>query len=77
MDAALNGIPHVLCYLDDIIITGPTEEEHLATLAEVLERLRSHGFRLKRQKCLFMQPSVEYLGHVMDSHYGRQTAGHC
>ena len=46
MDAVLLGLPRVMCYLDDIIM-GATEKEHLATLATVLERLRSHGFRLK------------------------------
>ena len=47
MNAVLHGLLRVMCYLDDIIITGATEKEHLATLATVLKRLRSHGFRLK------------------------------
>ena len=75
MDAVLHGLPRVMCYLDDIIITGPTEKEHLATLVTVLERLRSHGFRLKRQKCLFLQLSVEYLGHVVDAQGLHTTKG--
>ena len=75
MDAVLHGLPRVMCYLDDIILTGSTEAEHLATLATVLERLRSHGFRLKRQKCSFLQPSVEYLGHVVDAQGLHTTRG--
>ena len=32
MESMLNGIPGVVVYLDDILITGPTEEAHLAAL---------------------------------------------
>ena len=55
------------CYLDDIIITGKSTEEHLNHLSRVLERLQDKGFRLKKDKCHFLQSSVEYLGHVIDT----------
>ncbi len=38
MDTILEGIPHVLCYIDDILITGKTKQEHLQRLNEVLSR---------------------------------------
>lgn len=66
MDTILQGIPRVICYIDDIMITGATEEEHLKNLEEVLCRLRSHGFRLKLSKCQFLRDSVDYLGLVVD-----------
>ena len=31
MDILLQGIPQVICYLDDILITGKSDAEHLAT----------------------------------------------
>lgn len=34
MESILSGIPNVVVYLDDILVTGPTEEAHLATLEE-------------------------------------------
>ncbi len=40
--------------------------EHLATLEEVLKRLKEQGIRIKNPKCKFLQPSVEYLGHIVD-----------
>ena len=67
MDTILQGIQNVFCYLDDILITGPTEEIHLANLEEVLQRLQRYGIRAKRAKCVFMQPAVEYLGHKVDA----------
>ena len=63
MDTLLQGIPHVAVYLDDILITGATEAEHLANLEQVLKRMSDAGLRLKRKKCVFMAPSVTYLGH--------------
>ena len=66
MDTILQGIPNVLCYLDDILITGLSEKEHLQNLEEVLKRLQQHGIKVKANKCVFDQDSVEYLGHVID-----------
>ncbi|XP_056135313.1 uncharacterized protein K02A2.6-like, partial [Lampris incognitus] len=66
MDQILLGLEHVTCFLDDILVTGRTREEHLRNLDEVLSRLESYGVRVKRAKCDFMQEKVEYLGHLID-----------
>ena len=54
--------------LDDILVAGTDEEDHLRTLSLVLEQLLSTGFRLNKTKCKFLQSSVVYLaiGHVID-----------
>ena len=67
MESVLRGIPGVVVYLDDILITAPTDEEHVVTVAVVLERLKEAGLRLKKEKCVFLAPSVIYLGHLIDS----------
>ena len=67
MDTILQGIPGALCYIDDILVTGTSEDEHLQTLEEVFRRLQAHGVRMKKTKCSFMCDSVEYLGHIIDS----------
>ena len=67
MDNILQGVPGVVCYIDDILVTGDTDAEHLRNLELVLLRLRKHGVKLKKSKCRFMQDSVEYLGHRLDS----------
>ena len=73
MENLLQWIPRVCVYIDDILVTGATEEEHLANLAQVLQRLESAGMRLKREKCAFLLKSVSYLGHVI-SEEGLHTA---
>ena len=53
MESILQGIDNVCVYLDDILVTGATEEEHLQNLDKVLTRLGSAGIRLKHDKCAF------------------------
>ena len=65
MDNLLQGLQHVTVYIDDILITGTTEEQHLETLNEVLTRLETAGMRLKKEKCVFMASEVVYLGHCI------------
>ena len=67
MESLLSGIPGVVVYIDDILITGKTEADHLAALEEVLKRLEEAGLRLKKDKCVFLAPSVVYLGYKVDA----------
>ena len=57
----------VICYIDDILITGKTKAEHLKNVVAVLQKFREHGLRVKKQKCEFLQLCVEYLGHNIDA----------
>ena len=67
IDGLIKGIPHVAAYMDDILITGETQQEHLQNLVAVLERLKTSGAKLKKPKCLLMVQEVEYLGHKVNS----------
>lgn len=67
MDQILSGLSGVQCYLDDILVMGETEEEHLKNLDATLEQLEEYGLRVCKFKCEFFQPSEEYLGHVINS----------
>ena len=72
MDTILQGILHVICYIDDVLITGKTEE-HLQNLTQVLHKLKEQGMWLKEAKCTFFQREVEYLGYWIDAN-GIHTA---
>eukprot|EP00731_Ephydatia_muelleri_P034546 Em0065g7a len=67
MDIILQGMKHVMCYIDDILVTGSTEKEHFTQLEEVLKRLQHHGLKVKKDKCALFQDSVQYLGHKIDA----------
>ncbi|KAG1935337.1 K02A2.6-like [Pimephales promelas] len=47
--------------------TGKDDEDHLGNLNATLQRLKEYGLRVKKDKCDFFQPTIEYLGHVIDS----------
>ena len=59
----LQGVDDFICYIDDILVTGSTNKEHLERLEEVLKRLKEYGLRVKKSKCDFFQSLVKYLGH--------------
>ena len=45
-----------MVYIDDILITGRTEEEHLRTLDKVLQILEDAGMRLKKENSPSLHP---------------------
>ena len=65
-DNLLQGLDHVCVYIDDILITGTSDEEHLETLNTVLSRLEGAGVHLKKEKCIFLAKEVTYLAHRLN-----------
>ncbi len=55
------------CYLDDILVTGSDDEQHLKNVNEVLSRLDEFGLCVQREKCEFFKDTLEYLGHIIDA----------
>ena len=66
IEQVLQGLTGVQVYFDDILVTGKDDMEHLKNLEAVMERLSKFGLRIRPDKCEYLQPSVEYLGHVID-----------
>ena len=57
------NLTYCVIYLDDVIVYGHTEEEHLEHLRIVLERFREFNLKLKLSKCSFFQSEIVYLTH--------------
>jgi hypothetical protein len=53
-----------MVFLDDILVYSSCLAEHLGHLRLVFTKLREHQFFLKK-KCSFVQPELQYLGHVI------------
>ena len=78
MDTILQGIPHVICYIDDILVTGNDDADHLKNLAAVFQQLQQHGLRLKLTKCYFMKPTVGHLINAEGLHAtSEKLKSHC
>ncbi len=68
MNQLLAGLQNkALAYLDDIIIFSRTFKDHLQSVAEVPQRLKNAGLKLKGTKCHFGVQQVHYLGFSVDS----------
>ncbi|CAS00538.1 Protein CBG26155 [Caenorhabditis briggsae] len=66
MDAMITGLDGPAAYLDDIIITGSTIEQHNSRLKSVFKRIYNYGFRVKLEKCTFLMPRITFLGFCID-----------
>lgn len=69
MADCLGNLNHNICqvYLDDVIITGSTFEEHLNRIGMVLQRFKEYGMKVSPSKCQLFKERVQYVGHVVSS----------
>lgn len=68
METVLQGVPNVINFYDDIIVFADSFENLLSALIAVFDRLKDHGLRLNRSKCVFATSALECLGHKIDAH---------
>ena len=61
MATVLQESKGVVYYLDNLLITGVTWEEHTQNLKNVLSRFQKFGLRLNEAKCKILP---NFLGHV-------------
>ena len=55
-----------MVFLDDILVSGKTDFEHLNNLEMVLNKLEGAGLKLSVDKCDFFQDEIKYLGFRID-----------
>lgn len=67
IDSLLLGCKSTVAFIDDIVVTGRNDEEHLENLREVCNRLQKAGFRVNKEKCCFFKDRIAYLGFIIDS----------
>ena len=69
MECVLSGLPPnvALVYIDDILVSGRTFQEHLNNLRNVFQRLHKANLKLSPNKCYLLQKQVKYLGHVVSA----------
>lgn len=53
-----------VAYLENILITGRDDEDHLHNLEKLLMRVKLSRLQAKKKKCSFLQDSVVYLGEL-------------
>ena len=54
-------------YLDDLLISSKTFDEHFNCIKLVLQQLKKRGIKIKPSKCNFFKREVPYLGRVISA----------
>lgn len=67
IDTVLLGCKGVVTFIDDIVVTGRDDKEHLQNLKEVCDRLERAGLRVNTSKCSFFSDKIAYLGFITDA----------
>ena len=67
MDRRLCGIPFTKARVDDILVSGKDDAEHVVVdnLRAVFQRLKDAGLTLNKLKCQFMCEEVTYCGYMI------------
>ena len=63
MHKRMASIPFVKVRVDDILISGKSDVDHLNNLERVVERLSEAGLTVNLAKCSFLQDEVTYCGY--------------
>lgn len=67
MDEIFGDLPFVFCFIDDLLISSKSEEEHREHLRIVLQRLEMYGLVLNLDKCVLGAPEVNFLGYKVST----------
>ena len=67
MDQVLQGLPFSYAYLNDLLITSSSPEDHQQHLRAVLARLQDHSIIINSAKSVLGAEHLEVLGHHVDS----------
>ena len=67
MDSILMDIPHVFVYIDDVLVASSSPQEHLEDLTRLFTHLQENGLVINAKKCVFGQPSLDFLGYKVDA----------
>ena len=63
IESILSGIPGVVVYIDDVLVTGKSEQEHLSVLEEVLRRIVAYYSRFLPNLSSELAPLYKLLKH--------------
>ena len=68
IEQVLAGLDGTCVIMDDLLVGGSNDEEHLRNLEAVFMQFKKFGLRVKLPKCVFMAPSVVYFGLRFSEH---------
>ena len=67
INTLLEGLPSIVCHIDDILIYGKDLLEHNERLTSTLKAIQQAGLTLNHEKYQFYKSSLSFLGHIVNS----------
>ena len=66
VDQVLQGLTFAYAYIDDILIAGSSQEEHIQHLETVFQHLSDYGLIINNKLMCVCSNSLHFLGHYID-----------
>lgn len=63
MDDVTRGLDFAFCYMDDILVASTSVTNHKHHLRLLFKRLSEYGLVVNRDKCVFGQAELDFVGH--------------
>ena len=67
MTGVLKDFSFTIAYLEDILISSRTAEEHLTHIKQVFKKLQNVHLSMKPSKCHFFTKQIKYLRHILNT----------
>ena len=65
METLLQGIPHVVVRIDDILVSGKDDADHPENVRAIVTKLSKASLWLRQAKWFFMKSEVMYCGYII------------
>ena len=66
IENVLTNISNTAVKIDDILISGRDDSEHLQNIEKVFQVLKDLGVTVNKKKCTFFEKEIEYVGFILD-----------
>ena len=66
IENALTNISNTAVKIDDILISGRDDSEHLQNIEKVFQVLKDLGVTVNKKKCTFFAKEIEHVGFILD-----------
>ena len=76
IDQVTAGLEMTCTIMDDVVVSGRTNEEHYWNLDALCQLIQKYGLRVKPPKCFYCQESVVYMGRQVSKEGMRPTGEH-
>ena len=73
IDQVIVDLPMTCSIMDDVLVSGETDQEHHDNIVNLFNRFKQRGLRVKPAKCSFMQETVTYMGREIAEEGMRPT----